>query len=91
MNSEVCSIDINALLYLIYVNDCFRCLHFSCSILYADDTTLIICAKTYDELLKSMHEDLKNLYNWLCLNKTVHVATVYLHSSHAQERNFLPM
>ena len=50
------------LLYLIYVNDCFRCLHFSCSILYADDTTLVICAKTYDELFKSMNEDLKNLY-----------------------------
>ena len=56
------------LLYLIYVNDCFRCLKFSCSILYADDTTLIVCAKTYDELFRIMNADLKNLHDWLCLN-----------------------
>ena len=57
------------LLYLIYVNDCFRCLKFSCSILYADDTTLIVYAKNYDELFEAMNRDLCNLYNWCCKPK----------------------
>ena len=57
------------LLYLIYVNDCAKSLKHSNAILYADDTTLIISAKSYSELYKFMNEDLKNLHKWLCLNK----------------------
>ena len=57
------------LLYLIYVNDCFKCLKNSCSILYADDTTLIITARTFDILFNHINEDLRNLFDWLCLNK----------------------
>ena len=57
------------LLYLIYVNDCFKCLKNSCSILYADDTTLIITARTFDILFNHINEDLRSLFDWLCLNK----------------------
>ena len=57
------------LLYLIYVNECAKSLNHSNAILYADDTTLVISAKTYANLYKFMNEDLKNLHNWLCLNK----------------------
>ena len=57
------------LLYLIYVNDCFKCLDNSCSILYADDTTLVITARSYDLLYKFINSDLSKLYDWLCLNK----------------------
>ena len=57
------------LLYLIYVNDCAKSLNHSNAILYADDTTLIISAKTYADLYKFMNADLNNLHKWLCLNK----------------------
>ena len=57
------------LLYLIYVNDCFKCLEHSNAILYADDTTLVISAKSFDLLYKYMNYDLAKLYDWLCLNK----------------------
>ena len=77
LSSNVCSIDcgvpqgsiLGPLLYLIYVNDCFKCLKHSCSILYADDTTLIITARSYETLYKFMNEDLKSIYDWLCFNK----------------------
>ena len=57
------------LLYLIYINDCYTCLNHSCPVLYADDTTLVITAKTYDDLFTFMNNDLKSLHSWLCLNK----------------------
>ena len=57
------------LLYLIYVNDCFKSLKHSSAILYADDTTLIITAKSYPTLVQHINEDLRCLYDWLCLNK----------------------
>ena len=57
------------LLYLIYVNDCDKSLRHSNAILYADDTTLIVSAKSYSDLYKFMNEDLRNLHKWLCLNK----------------------
>ena len=57
------------LLYLIYINDCFKSLKHSTPTLYADDTTLIITAKSYAVLAKHLNEDLKSLYTWLCLNK----------------------
>lgn len=63
------------LLYLIYVNDCNNCLEHSNSILYADDTTLVFVAKTYETLYRLINSDLEKLYNWLCYNKlTVNVS-----------------
>ena len=57
------------LLYLIYVNDCFKCLDHSCSILYADDTTLIFSASSYSTLFNMINSDLKHLSDWLSVNK----------------------
>ena len=57
------------LLYLIYINDINESLHYSDSILYADDTTLIICGETYEDLYRHINEDLVTLNEWLSLNK----------------------
>ena len=57
------------LLYLIYINDCFKSLQHSSAILYADDTTLVFTAKSYSTLVRYINEDLKSLHHWLCLNK----------------------
>ena len=57
------------LLYLIYVNDFYQCLINSSSVLFADDTTLIITASSFERLFKIANEDLQNLYTWLCLNQ----------------------
>ena len=57
------------LLYLIYVNDLNHCLIHNTSILYADDTTLIVVAKTFNELFKNANQDLINLNDWLSVNK----------------------
>ena len=77
LSDNTCHIDcgvpqgsiLGPLLYLIYVNDCFKCLEHSNAILYADDTTLVFSAKSYDLLYKYMNYDLAKLYDWLCLNK----------------------
>nr|CAB3263137.1 uncharacterized protein LOC104265527 [Phallusia mammillata] len=40
------------LLFIIYVNDFPTCLHYSTPLMFADDTTIIVSAKTKDELKK---------------------------------------
>ena len=57
------------LLYLIYINDINQCLTHCHVTLYADDTTLIVTAKTYEDLYRFVNEDLSALSKWLCLNK----------------------
>ena len=77
LSDNTCQIDcgvpqgsiLGPLLYLIYVNDCYKCLDHSSAILYADDTTLIIVAKSYDLLFKYMNHDIAKLFDWLCVNK----------------------
>ena len=77
LSNNTCEIDcgvpqgsiLGPLLYLIYVNDCFKCLDHSNAILYADDTTLVITAKSYELLYKYMNHDVAKLFDWLCLNK----------------------
>ena len=57
------------LLYLIYVNDFYACLNKSSCILFADDTTMIVTAKSYEDLFHFANDDLIQLYSWLCANK----------------------
>ena len=57
------------LLYLIYVNDINESLQHCNSILYADDTTLIISGDKYEDLFRFVNEDLVTLSQWLSLNK----------------------
>ena len=56
------------LLYLIYVNDFYSCLNRCDCILFADDTTLVVTAKSYNELFSNANKDLINLYSWLSAN-----------------------
>ena len=56
-------------MYLIYVNDFYACLNKSSCILFADDTTLIVTAKSYEDLFHFANDDLIQLYSWLCANK----------------------
>ena len=79
LSDNVCDIDCGVpqgsilapLLYLIYVNDFHMCLDKSVPILFADDTTLIVTANTYEDLYKFVNIDLIKLYEWLCMNKLI--------------------
>ena len=57
------------LLYLIYINDINVSLTHSNSILYADDTTLIVIGDTYEDIFQYANDDLVSLSEWLSLNK----------------------
>ena len=46
------------LLYLIYINDINESLNHCDSILYADDTTLVMCGDTYEDLFRCINKDL---------------------------------
>lgn len=56
------------LLYLIYVNDIGKSCQ--CNIMsFADDTTLYVSHSNINELSSMAHEQLNNLFTWLCANK----------------------
>ena len=57
------------LLYLIYVNDLYRCLKKTTPVLFADDTTLISFGKDEHEVVDSLNNDLSEIQEWLICNK----------------------
>ena len=57
------------LLFLIYINDLYKCLAYSTAFHFADDTNLLVIGKTQKQLQKHMNIDLKLLYKWLIANK----------------------
>ena len=59
------------LLFLIYINDLPNCLTGGSSILFADDTTLLLSHKNYDELIYYGNIELENLNKWLISNRLV--------------------
>ena len=77
LSQNFCNVDcgvpqgsiLGPLLYLIYVNDFHSCLSRSSCILFADDTTLVVTAKSYEDLFQFANDDLNSLYDWLCANK----------------------
>ena len=56
------------LLFITYVNDFPKCLKYSCSLAFADDTSIFICGKNLKTLYKKRNEKLNNIDNWLIAN-----------------------
>ena len=67
---------IGPLLFIIYMNDNVSNLLFT--ILYADDTCLVLCGKSLDNLITLMNQELNLLYIWLQSNKlTLNIQKTY--------------
>ena len=68
------------LLFLIYINDIFCLIKDGCILSYADDTTIISTANTWEEARNQMNLYLKTVSDWLSINKlTLNLSkTVYL-------------
>ena len=57
------------LLFLIYINDLHKAIHFSKVYHFADDTNLLNISDSPSKLQKQLNIDLKLLYKWLLANK----------------------
>ena len=57
------------LLFLIYINDLPNCLKFTTPCLYADDTQIFSPSFDSGVLANNINSDLKNLSDWLTVNK----------------------
>ena len=58
-------------LYLLYFNDIFTAHSFGKVILYADDTTIIVTAKSLSDLIVIAHKALLDYVNWFSHNLLV--------------------
>ncbi len=59
------------LLFLIFINDIFKLKLSGLLLLFADDMSLVVCAKTYEELKAKTNSDLKLINDWLQSNRLV--------------------
>ena len=59
---------LGAILFLVMVNDFYRCTSLL-SIIYADDTTLLQGGRDKTELAKFVNNELVKVYDWFCANK----------------------
>ena len=57
------------LLFILYVNDFSRASDLLFSILFADDTTVLIEGHEYQKLIKTLNEELCKVHKWLQANK----------------------
>ena len=57
------------LLFIIYLNDFEKCLEFSRASMYADDTHVTLTSSNTDDLLTNAHKELRNISEWMRLNK----------------------
>ena len=57
------------LLFLIYINDLLNCLKFTIPCLYASDTQIFTSSFDIGALANNINSDLKNLSDWLTVNK----------------------
>ena len=60
---------LGSLLFIIYMNDLFNVLNFLFTILYADDTCVVLGGKSLETLITLMNQELHLLYIWLQSNK----------------------
>ena len=59
---------LGVLLFQLHINDIYRCLKFSTSILYADDTTIYVSRSSLRFIKLKLEKDLETLSGWLRLN-----------------------
>ena len=59
------------LLFILCVNDFFRALDILFSILFADDTTVLIEGHEYQKLIETLNEKLCKVDKWLQANKWI--------------------
>ena len=57
------------ILFLIYINDLNRCIKYSTTYHFADDTNLLNISKDYLSLQRKVNYDLFSLHKWLTANK----------------------
>ena len=57
------------ILFLIYINDLHRCIKYSTTYHFADDTNLLNISKDYLSLQRKVSYDLFSLHKWLTANK----------------------
>ena len=57
------------LLFILYINDFYKALNKSYSILFADDTNLFISNKNYKDLITSLNNELSKVTDWIDANK----------------------
>ena len=55
-------------LFNIYINDLHKSLHICKCILYADDTTIFLSGRDYEEIRLKMNNDLKSVSKWFNCN-----------------------
>ena len=66
------------LLFIIYMNDLFNVSNFLFTILYADDTCVVLGGKSLETLITLMNQELHLLYIWLQSNKlTLNCQKIY--------------
>ena len=66
------------LLFIIYMNDLFNVSNFLFTILYADDTCVVLGGKSLENLITLVDQELHLLYIWLQSNKlTLHFQKTY--------------
>ena len=57
------------LLFLMYVNDFYRCITKGKTIMFADDTNLFFSESSYEKVFQVANEELKSIDSWLKANK----------------------
>ena len=57
------------ILFLVYINDLPNVSNLFSSILYADDTTLLMNHSNYEQLIQTINNDIPNLIEWINANR----------------------